>query len=159
MSPWLPGASVWQEDLYEHLTSHAETEGEILSEYRRVAESSPAAALRYLASLILEDEVRHHELFRQLADALKADVEAQPEDPAIPRLGHWGDVTEVIEVTERLLAEERADAVRLRKLAHELGDMADTTLWGLLIELMQMDTSKHVKILEFVHRHAARERD
>lgn len=153
MNAWLPGASVWQEDLYEHLTGHEETEREILADYRRIAQTSSSPALRYLVTLICDDEVRHHEVFRQLADALKADVEAQSEDPEIPRLGHWGDTTEVLEVTDRLLAEERTDRERLRKLAHELAEVYDTTLWGLLVELMEMDTAKHVKILEFVRSH------
>ena len=32
--------------------------------------------------------------------------------------------------------------------------MRETTLWGLLLELMQDDTSKHIKILQFIRDRA-----
>jgi rubrerythrin len=57
--------------LYEHLSSHEAIEGEMLVEYRDVAAASPSEAFRYLSDLIIEDEIRHHRIFRDLAAALK----------------------------------------------------------------------------------------
>ena len=31
--------------------------------------------------------------------------------------------------------------------------MSGTTLWGLLVELMQRDTDKHIAVLTFVKKH------
>jgi hypothetical protein len=56
--------------------------------------------------------------------------------------------------TEQLLETERADAKELKQLAKKLKDMRETTLWGLLLELMQDDTSKHIKILQFIRDRA-----
>jgi hypothetical protein len=151
----LVGASVWEEELYEHLTSHESNEREILEEYQQAAATSGSAAFQYLASLIVEDEIRHHRIFEQLASALRTDAELSSEQPAIPRLDHWGpDPAHVVELSERLIERERTDAKSLHRLGREMKDVRDTTMWGLLIKLMEMDTEKHVEILEFVRKHA-----
>lgn len=152
----LVGASPWEEELYEHLTSHEDEERALLEEYEEAAESSGSAALKYLVSLIVEDEKRHHELFRQLASSLRTDAEFRPEQPEVPRLDRWGDAKAVVDVTERLLERERQDRKRLRALRRDLRDVEDTTLWSLLVSLMEMDTDKHIEILEFCRRQAAR---
>ena len=155
MANSLMGASVWEERLYQHLASHEDAERGLLEEYQDAAKNSQSQAFGYLASLIVEDEIRHHRVFRDLASALKTDAELRPEQPAVPRLDHWGpDPAAVTELTERLLERERADAKELHRLAGELKEVKDTTLWQLLVRLMEMDTAKHVEILDFVKRHA-----
>ena len=157
MTMRLSGASVMEEELYAHLTSHEEQEGELLGEYQQAAVSSPSLAFRYLASLIVEDEVRHHLVFGQLASALKTDAEMGPGEPAVPRLDHWGpDAPHLVELTKRLLESEHADARELRHMARDLHDLKDTTMWQLLVKLMEMDTAKHIAILEFVKGHAGK---
>ena len=49
---------------------------------------------------------------------------------------------------------EREDAKDFDRLEREFKDVRDTTLWGLLIKMMEMDTAKHLEILEFVRKHA-----
>lgn len=155
MTAQLIGASVWEEELYAHLTSHEASERDLLVAYQEAAASSGSPAFRYLASLIIEDEVRHHRLFRELASALKTEAEFRPEQPAVPYLDRWGDQPDrIVELSERLLDQERADARELHRLVKELKDFRHTTMWALLVELMEMDTAKHVAILEFVRRHA-----
>lgn len=155
----LVGASIWEEELYEHLTSHEENERGLLAQYQDAASTSQSHAFRYLSKLIIEDEIRHHRVFGELASALKTDAELRPEEPAVPRLDHWGpDAGRVLEFTEELLERERADAKELRRLSAHLKDVKDNTLWQLLVKLMEMDTAKHIEILEFVKRHARRTR-
>ena len=151
----LVGASVWEEELYDHLTSHEQKEREILVEYQKAADASRSAAFAYLASLIVDDEIRHHRIFRDLASALKTEAELRPEEPVIPRLDvRKSDPQHVLELTERLLESERADAKELRRLAGDMKDIKDTTIWWLLVSLMEMDTAKHIEILEFARRQA-----
>jgi rubrerythrin len=151
----LIGASVWEVQLYEHLDSHEGRERERLVQYQQAATDSDSPAFRYLASLIVEDEIRHHRVLRDLASALQTQAELRPDEPAIPRLEQWGaDPQRIIELSEQLLTEERTDAEELHRLSRELRDLKDTTLWQLLVDLMEMDTAKHMKILEFVRRHA-----
>jgi hypothetical protein len=93
MSKGLAGASIWESELHQHLTSHEERERTLLSEYQDAAEASESPAFRYLAALIVEDEIRHHRLFRELAAALEADVELRSEQPEVPRLDTLKDDT------------------------------------------------------------------
>ena len=118
MTNKLVGASVWEADLYEHLISHEDSERQLLVEYKRAASASGSRAFQYLADLIIEDEMRHHRVFRELASALKTDAELRPEEPAVPRLDHWGpNPALVVEETNKLLEREHADADELRRLA------------------------------------------
>jgi hypothetical protein len=151
----LVGASVWEEELYDHLTSHEQKEREVLVKYQEAAAASKSAALAYLASLIVEDEIRHHKTFRDLASALKSEAELRPDEPVIPRLDVGkADSQQVLELVEQLLESERADAKDLHHLAGQMKDVKDTTLWWLLVRLMEMDTAKHIEILEFARRQA-----
>ena len=68
------GLSVWEAALLDHLTEHSKAEGELLAAYQRVVESTQTEYVSYLFRLILEDEVRHHRLFEELANALRAPV-------------------------------------------------------------------------------------
>jgi glycine cleavage system regulatory protein len=155
----LRGASVWESELYEHLMSHESSERELLVEYKRTASDSQSRAFQYLADLIIDDEVRHHRIFRELASALKTDAEFRPEQPAVPRLDHWGpDAASVVEDTTRLLDREHADADELRRLSRQFKDLKDETMWQLLVKLMEMDTAKHIAILEFIRGHARKSR-
>jgi hypothetical protein len=52
------------------------------------------------------------------------------------------------------IAEEERDADDLGRLAKELREVKDTTMWHLIIRLMEMDTAKHLEILNFVRKHA-----
>jgi len=152
----LVGASVWEAALHDHLTSHEESERGLLEEYRAAAEGSQSAAFRYLVGLIVEDEIRHHRVFREMAEALQSDVNLRSEEPVVPRLDRWGpDAAEVLRLTETLLEREHADARELARLGDHLEDLEGTSLWPLLVELMEMDTEKHIKVLRFVQRNAA----
>jgi rubrerythrin len=151
----LVGASVWEQTLYDHLTTHAANERELLVEYQQAAADSNSAAFRYLASLIVEDEMRHHRLLEELAESLKSDAELRPGEPTIPRLGGWGpDPHKVTELSDRLIEHEEMDLQFLRSLRKELDSVRDTTLWDLLVRLMELDTTKHTEILNFVRRHS-----
>lgn len=157
MADDLIGASVWEQDLYHHLTSHEAAEDQLLTDYKQAAEESSSPAFRFVASLILEDEKRHHRLFEELAATLKSEAELRPEPPPVPDVAHWGPNPErVIELTESLLKREREDEKDLGHLAKELKDVKDTTLWQLLVRLMEMDTAKHITMLDFVKKHAGK---
>jgi rubrerythrin len=151
----LKGASVWEQELYEHLTSHAGKERTLLEAYNEAATVSGSAAFKYLVGLIVEEEIRHHERFRDLADSLRNDAELSSADPVIPRLDWSGADSETIRhLTDDLIRQERADAKELRRLRRQLSDVRDTTLWVLLVGLMESDTEKHLDILKFIKDHA-----
>jgi hypothetical protein len=105
--------------------------------------------------MILADERRHHQIFHDLAELIRQMAELRLEDEPIPSLhGLKSDRVRIMAVTERLLDAERADAKELKQLAKQLREVRDTTLWVLLLELMQDDTAKHIKILSFIRERA-----
>ncbi len=156
MSTRIAGASVWEQEIYDYVTSHVSQEGAILQEYEELAKDpSGSPAFRYVAGLILADERRHHQLFNDLAESIRQMAELRAEDEPIPSLrGLRADRDRIRAVTERLLQSERDDAKMLKELAKKMTDLRETTLWGLLIELMQDDTDKHIKILKFIRDRA-----
>jgi hypothetical protein len=158
--PRITGASVWEQELYDYVCDHVATEGAMLDQYQRLADDTTGSpAFRYVANLILADERRHHQIFNDLAESIKQMAEIRIEDEPIPSLrGLRADRVRIGAVTDRLLDAERADAKELKKLAKNLGELRDTTLWGLLVELMQDDTAKHIKILEFIRGRADKAR-
>ena len=148
------GPSPWERQLHAHLKGHVETERAILQRYAEAAERTDSEAFRYLVKLLIDDEVRHHRLFNELADSLETNALMKREAPAIPYLDlDRADRAVVLEVTKELLENEEHDLGELKRLQRELRDVKDTTLWGLLVELMERDTDKHIAILRFVRRH------
>lgn len=152
----IPGASVWEQRLYDRLHGHLDAERDILREYRELADDAEAApAVRYLARLILDDEVRHHQAFQDLAESVRQMGELSDADEPIPTLrGLRTDADRVVALAERLMEVEKEDDRELKALAKELKDVADTTLYGLLVDLMRHDTEKHLLILKFLRARA-----
>jgi len=148
------GASVWEHQLFEHLTGHIERERAMLQEYAAAAAETDSKAFAYVVGLLAEDERRHHQIFAALARSLKSEAELGGETPEVPYLDfHRADTERVRELTQTLLRDEEADGRELRRLHDLLHDVKDTTLWDLLVSLMRRDTDKHIAMLEFVLRH------
>ena len=153
------GASAWELDLWKHLTGHIRAERAMLEEYQAAADATGSKALQYLVGLLIDDEIRHHKIFQELAESLRTCAELGQGEPVIPAMDfHQADKREVLDITDRLLDSERMDAAELKRLRKELHDVKDTTLWGVLVEQMQRDTDKHIALLRFVKRHAGSRR-
>jgi len=150
------GLSVSDTRLYEHLVEHIESEGGLITEYERLI-GSPSAYVSFLAGLIAEDERRHHGLYEDWIESLKAIAELQ--FAGLPPVITGHDAEDLVATTEKLLEFERNDSIELKALEKQIKDLKDTTLWGLVIEIMRMDTEKHIRILEFIREHARRKVD
>ena len=149
------GPSPWARQLHAHLKGHVETERAMLEKYAEVAERTDSKAFRYLVKLLVDEEVQHHRLFSELADSLEAQALMKREEPDIPHMDFQrADRAAVLEGAKELLENEERDIGELKRLQRELRDVKDTSLWGLLVELMQRDTEKHIAILKFVRDHA-----
>jgi hypothetical protein len=150
------GSREWELDVYRHVSSHGEVEGEILDEYQRLVDDEELPpAFAYLARIILEDEVRHHRMFDDLAEDIRQMVEHSGDGSPIPSLrGFHTDRFHIQRLTGQLLEVERADERELKDLAKRLKEFDKVSLWGLLIDLMLDDTRKHIKILKFIQDRA-----
>jgi rubrerythrin len=148
------GPSAMERELYAHFVNHVETERSVLEQYVSVAEQSESKAFRYLVNLLIEDERRHHRLFMEIADSIKTEALTGEEDAKVPGVDFYrADRTKTLESTMVLLKNEQDDEVELKRLKRLLKDVKDVTLWSLLVELMQLDTKKHIAILRFVRKH------
>ena len=119
---------------------------------------SPAFA--YLARLILEDERRHHQLLDDLAETIRNSAELFGEPSPIPDLALFkADRERILAETERFIAVEKEDNEELEHLAKDLKDVRNTTIWQLVVRLMQDDNAKHRRILEFIRDRAREQND
>ena len=60
----------------------------------------------------------------------------------------------MLELTDELLEKEEEDVKELKRLQRELREVKDTSLWSLLVDLMERDTQKHIAILKFAKKQA-----
>jgi hypothetical protein len=148
------GASVGTTEIVYALDRHGREEAELLDRYERYVERNGSPVAKYLVRLILEEERRHHRMLEELANTIawshlgeegRAELPEPPRERGVPdrRLGAE---------TRSLLRHERKDRRQLGRLGRRLRSYGDVPLWSLLIELMRLDTEKHVSILTFIDK-------
>lgn len=153
------GASPETREIVDALVRHGEEEGALLARYQRFGHEAAAPEVRYLVRLILDDERRHHRTMAEMANSLAWGLSGESPEAAVPDLTYEdADNAALTEETERLLAAEENDRYELKRLQKRIKPLSEITLWGLLLELMLLDTEKHARILRFIleHRQAPR---
>ena len=101
----------------------------------------------------MEDERRHHRLFGEWRNALRASAEMRQVPPQVPYLAKTNQPDDVVATVRTFLGAERADAKDLRRLRKMVKDVREHTLWDVLLDVMELDTRKHIALLEFIERH------
>jgi rubrerythrin len=149
------GLSEWERDLLHHFREHTATEAEFLDGYSKLAESTSDEFVRYLVTLILEDERRHHRMFQELANSVVGEANLARIHPSVPDVALAHDAKALREATTRYLRHEEQDQRELRRLRKALKPVRESTLWDLLIALAELDTRKHRLILTFLRDRAA----
>ena len=149
------GMSVMERELFDHLVRHLDAENQLIDDYEKLA-AQAGGHVAYLLRLIIEDEQRHHRLFEEWCNSLRSDAEFRPVEPQVPYLGSAAEPGEVKTVIDRFLAVERADRKDLARLRKQVRDQRDLTLWDVLLEVMDLDTQKHIAMLQFLERHPGR---
>ncbi len=135
--------------LIEHLEAHVESEQEVIDLYGALADDGHPY-VSFLASLIGEDEARHHRLFNEWIETIKAMAELREAPDGIPHVDFHPVAPETIEMVDRLLRFEHEDLAATRSLRHEIRDVRTSTLWGILVDVLIADTKKHIKVLKFL---------
>lgn len=145
---------IWARTMADQLNHHMDTEREVLTRYGHLAEETTDERLRYLLNLILDDEVRHHRLFAEMVNWLRAEGEdrpvAGPRVPSDSARPHAEADERILVETEQLLAFEHEDLQELRGLRKDATKVKDTAWWVALIEAMEHDTHKHIALLEYI---------
>lgn len=146
---------VWAQQLAHYLQEHMDTEREALREYAHVAEETKSDQIRFLINMILDDEVRHHRIFQEMVNWIRAehaqrdDIES---DMGFGRSTSGDEREHLFEMTERMLRLEREDETELKELDKIVTEVADTAWWSALVDSMRHDTRKHIMLLEAVKR-------
>jgi rubrerythrin len=148
--PAAPGRPTWDAEILAHLRAHVSSEGSLISEYADAIGRIEDADIRYLMDLVLKDEVRHHRMFEELVHAVEGAQSWQHVGPSVPARGTGALPDDVRHITERFLDAEYEDRRQLKTLRRELSPVEQTTLWALIVDLMALDTEKHIRILEAI---------
>jgi rubrerythrin len=139
--------------LLDAVERHATLESDALGQYEHIAEASGDPVIALVMRLILEDEERHHGLLTRIATTLRDALNWTHSPGALPRPGDGAPTTEdLAPVARALIDEERTGAQALRHLAEREKGLLDSGLDSLLLEMMAMDSEKHARLLQFVHR-------
>ena len=147
----MTGASTGIRELVVIREQHGAEEGAMLATYEELADNASDEGARYLISLILADERRHHQLLVEMANAMAWGTASVSPDRATPAVSPTID-RELAEMTTRLRRAEEADYRKLRRLRRRVGTFGESTMWALLVELMMLDTKKHATMLRFLER-------
>lgn len=146
-------------ELSKYLGHHLEAEAAALAAYERFVEGREDV-VGYLVRLVLADEHRHHELFAEMRNALESSIAWRQIEPRVPSAridAH--DAAELLETTEALLDLERADAAELARLRRRWSRQGEERrLWALLVETAELDTRKHIRILEYLRERLREQR-
>jgi len=149
------GLSTWERELFDHLIAHVEQEDKLISAYERLA-AEAGGHVAYVLGLITEDERRHHRLFEEWCNALRSVAEFREVEPQVPSLTKTAQPDEILAAVRRFLAVEHSDAKDLARLKKLVKPELDVTLWGLLLDVMAIDTQKHITLLRFLEKHPGR---
>lgn len=144
---------MWAQRIIDRLQEHMDSEREALVRYGRLAESAPDGHVRFLMGIVLDDERRHHQLFAEMVERLRREIDHRGEAD-LPELRRTMDAAALRAETKSLVDLEREDLRELRDLRKEVAKVADTRWWTALIDIMEADNRKHIAILEFVRDNA-----
>lgn len=146
-----------EETLLAYLDRHVASEETVLDSYVEFARSGPEF-VRYLVNLIAEDEERHHRILREMVNQVVGEMEFRTMSPSIPSTDFQGtDRERLVEETARFLALERDDLASLKELTKVVRRQRLRGLIPVLVEFMELDTRKHIALLEFIAQSAAPE--
>lgn len=146
---------LWAQKLSHYLQEHMDTEREALREYAHLAEETKSDQIRFLINMILDDEVRHHRIFQDMVNWIRAEHAQRDDMETSIGFSHSpsGDERQhLLEMTERMIALEEEDEEDLRELDKIVVEVADTEWWTTLVESMRHDTRKHIMLLGAVKR-------
>ncbi len=90
-----------------------------------------------------------------MANAIAWGLIDKSDDPVLPDGTHLdAGKAALAEETQGLIRAEKWDRLELKQLRKSLRPLRNTTLWELVVDLMLLDTEKHIRILKLVAMNA-----
>jgi len=140
------------EKLMNEFEQHETEEREYLEHYRKFTEKSDSPLIRFLMSMIISDEEKHHAVMHAMFSTLKGSVEWSEHKDAIGGLEKIGkEKEELLKITRAFIHLEKDGIKKYRKLR----TMCSGYYKGLFVFLLSTiihDSEKHVDILNFIRR-------
>ena len=143
--------------LLHAIRTHVDREEASRVGYARLADSGGDQLVRFLMSLVDQDERHHHELLQRMAASL-GDTSGGMVDPlpTIPSPS-WRPALDELAAVEAMIHEERASVCALGELAcQHVGVYGG--LFSMLLDVMALDSRKHQRVLEFIHERMKEQR-
>lgn len=125
---------------------HAEEEGKILAEYRKLAEKLGDSTVGFLVDHILTEEEMHHFLLRTMAKWLR-ERSAKLEGALPPD----ADRAELLRLTQDLRRHEEETIATCRDLQSRL-PKEHRILLGIMLDVVVLDSEKHHRLLRAVEK-------
>jgi rubrerythrin len=136
--------------LMNELQSHAAHEERWLSSYRAIATEANDPQVRFLLSLIVADEERHHELTARMISKLKDESAWNRSAVVSARAGETREAADgLLASAENFLDAERTGIKEYERLKKESRGL-HRGLFALLYTTMVHDSHKHIEILNFL---------
>lgn len=148
----MEGGELSESELLLHvLERHVRSEEESMAAYRQIGSvGDPVVAM--LMELVIEDELKHHDLLQRMALRLRNDIElASSPDALNASPAHPHGMAEVVAVVRHYVKDEREGARIMKRLARD-NDGLYGGVFSLLLEVMVRDSEKHEAILRFILR-------
>lgn len=134
------------------LEAHEREEQQTLGEYQDAAKAAPDAGVRYLMSLVLEDEERHHRLSQAMAHEVHDSLLWLQREAPLPEVNPAPEERQkLLRQTERFLRIEEDGERQLADLHHQVKEL-HAGLLELIVDVMRADTEKHVHILKYIKK-------
>ena len=135
--------------LLHAVQTHVDKEEASRVEYMRLADSDGDQLVRFLMSLIDQDERTHHEVLMRMAASL-GDTSGGMVDPlpTIPSPA-WRPSSHELEVVEAMIDQEAASVRSVGQLSRQHVGVY-SGLFSMLLDVMALDSQKHQRVLEFI---------
>ena len=138
--------------LMNEFKTHEHDEAKWLKTYKDIADKAEDPLVRFLLSLIVADEERHHQIIDRMISRLKNDLAwTRREEGARKKRVSAAANAGLRANLERFLAVERSGIKEYERLSRTSGGLGHD-LFGLLCRTMVHDSEKHIGILEFLQR-------
>jgi hypothetical protein len=138
--------------LINEFQTHESDEAEWLKTYQKIADETNDPLVRFLLSLIIADEERHHQIIDRMIARLKNDLAwTRPEKIPQRKRVAAGKNVGLRATLERFLEVERNGIKEYERLSKASGGLGHD-LFGLLCRMMVHDSVKHIGILDFLRR-------
>jgi rubrerythrin len=140
--------------LLAQMRHHVASEKAILERYRNLARVATQGHVRYLLTMIAEEEERHHARMAQISNAIRREFRNEIFEPAVPDFSVLPLPYDLANETRAMLEIERRDEIEMVELASRLSGIENSALWVMVVETLIADTRKHQVILEFILEHS-----